>query len=705
MPSVVSYCRVSSDEQAHKDLSIPAQRKALLRWIEEREDYELAEEFVDEGESAYAPANKRPGFCRMISFCRKQPVNFILVHKLDRFSRNREESILFKSLLRKHGVIVKSITENFDPETPQGFLYEGMIEVINQFYSMNLATETLKGMRENAERGYLNGGSVPYGYRRERIPDASGREHSKYVLGPEAEVATVREIFRLAVEENHGANAISKILNRQGIPAPRTQHWNHSSVGVILNNTVYIGDSVWNKRSAKKNNTSNLVIINATHEPIIDRALFLKRKELASQRPFNQRSSPRRAVRYLLSRLIRCDHCGGLFIGRRYKYFSKKKKESYDRFRYYCDTRITKGKSICPAPGLNSDWIEGKILELIYNEICSPQRIAVLKELVSKKIEARRSRYGKNPRELDRKLSDLNRRIQNYYQAIGDGVDPKTCKEHIARLEVEKNEVELEAKILQQDDYYRRALELNLVELERFAIAFKEDFYRLPLTAQRNVLLHFVKEIRVFKNKIVRVTLRVPFNGNGVRHLTDELRAPSDEEQTAQSTMEVLLPGPTRANMVHKEEVPNDLPEPLRGAKHTLGTSPPSLVYRKPVRAKRVGFLVSGQGVADLREFRPAATSPVGLSVQKLVQGLEATSDGRLAWRSPCGSFRSLAADPSGGPCRPRESHRRCPTQPQRLASRCRFRGRRPCHRTRPPRAWLARRPGSVPGTIRSKRP
>ena len=58
---------------------------------------------------------------------------------------------------------VKSVTENYDPETPQGFLYEGMIEVINQFYSMNLATETVKGMRENAERGYHNGGQSPYG--------------------------------------------------------------------------------------------------------------------------------------------------------------------------------------------------------------------------------------------------------------------------------------------------------------------------------------------------------------------------------------------------------------------------------------------------------------------------------------------------------------------------------------------------------------
>jgi len=157
----VSYYRVSSDEQAQKDISIPAQQKAIHRFVESDPDMKLVSEFRDEGESAYHPADKRPGFCEMISYCKKHKPKFILVHKLDRFSRNREESIIFKSLLKKNGVTVKSITEVYDPETPSGFLYEGMIEVINQFYSMNLALETIKGLNENASRGFQNGGVAP----------------------------------------------------------------------------------------------------------------------------------------------------------------------------------------------------------------------------------------------------------------------------------------------------------------------------------------------------------------------------------------------------------------------------------------------------------------------------------------------------------------------------------------------------------------
>ena len=76
---------------------------------------------------------------------------------------------------------------------------------------------------------------------------------------------------------------------------------------------------------------------------------------------------------------------------------------------------MTKGKSVCPSLGIHCDWIEGEITDLVRREICAPERLVTLQELVRKKIEARRSRYGKHPRELDRRLADIDRRIENYY--------------------------------------------------------------------------------------------------------------------------------------------------------------------------------------------------------------------------------------------------------------------------------------------------
>ena len=96
----VIYARVSSEKQAEKDLSIPAQLKALRRYALER-GLDIVSEYVDEAESAKS-AN-RPAFQEMIAAAKKKdrPFDSILVWKLSRFARNREDSIIYKSVLRK----------------------------------------------------------------------------------------------------------------------------------------------------------------------------------------------------------------------------------------------------------------------------------------------------------------------------------------------------------------------------------------------------------------------------------------------------------------------------------------------------------------------------------------------------------------------------------------------------------------------------
>ncbi len=528
MPNAVSYCRVSSDEQALKDLSIPAQRKALRRWLDERPEHALLEGFVDEGESAYAPADKRPGFCEMISFCRRNEVDLILVHKLDRFSRNREESILFKSLLRKHGVTVKSITENYDPETPQGFLYEGMIEVINQFYSMNLATETVKGMRENAERGYCNGGRAPYGYRMERVSDSGGREHSRLVPGTEEKVAIVREIFEWAANRGLGAKKIANRLNSRGIPAPMSKHWNASTVTLMLNNRVYVGDRVWGKSRKKGRNgrtqtpEDERIVVKDAHQPLVERELFERRKELASKRPFSAKRARNQPVQYLLSRLIRCGRCGYNYVGRMQRGTVKSGPVKYHR--YSCGGYAARGKAVCPPHSINCDWLDGLVFDLIHERIFSADAQAELGARVRKRIEDRRRSYGAEPSVITRKQTGLQRRIDNYYRAIGEGMDAKVCQRHIAELTAKMEVVEREAEILRQEDYYERALEKNLVELRRFSKMLAAGYGKLPFDTRRQIVLHFVDHIDVVDHERLRIHLRVPFDNNGVHLITNSDR-------------------------------------------------------------------------------------------------------------------------------------------------------------------------------------
>lgn len=266
--NVVIYLRVSSEQQADRELSIPAQREALQRYADEC-GWNIADEYVDEAKSAKTDA--RPAFQRMIAAAQQPDKNFeaIVVHKFDRFSRSREDHVVYKSLLKKCGVLVLSALEPTEPNSPHGVLLEGMLEVISEWYSMNLKHETLKGMRENAIQGFHCGGRVPFGYRRVQ-------EGAKvfYELATKQETDLIVQIFRMAAD-GFGGKRIAKELNIQAlVPGKR---WTPSTVLSILRNQVYLGRRVWNrKRSADRmqSGADDLIVTEDAHPKIIDMELW-----------------------------------------------------------------------------------------------------------------------------------------------------------------------------------------------------------------------------------------------------------------------------------------------------------------------------------------------------------------------------------------------------------------------------------------------
>ena len=167
---VALYARVSSDSQ-DVDLSISAQLKAL-REFAKKNGHQVVKEFVDEAESGRTSA--RPAFREMIALARRPNKSFsvILVWKYSRFTRSREDSILYKAMLKKAGVQVISINEPFD-NSPTGRLMEGIIEALDEFYSDNLGEDVTRGMRESAARGFYLSSSPPYGYRKVRVRDGA----------------------------------------------------------------------------------------------------------------------------------------------------------------------------------------------------------------------------------------------------------------------------------------------------------------------------------------------------------------------------------------------------------------------------------------------------------------------------------------------------------------------------------------------------
>ena len=154
---VVAYARFSSDNQ--REESIDAQLRAIRQYCQQH-DYILLDTYVDEARSA--TTDDRPAFQQMVKDSASGDWSAVIVHKLDRFSRNRYDSAIYKKQLKDNGVHVESVLERLD-DSPESVILESLLEGMSEYYSKNLAREVMKGKHETALQCKHNGGQPPYG--------------------------------------------------------------------------------------------------------------------------------------------------------------------------------------------------------------------------------------------------------------------------------------------------------------------------------------------------------------------------------------------------------------------------------------------------------------------------------------------------------------------------------------------------------------
>ncbi len=306
-----AYIRVSSDRQ---DEYSPDSQLKLIREYAEREGYYVPDEFVfyDDGISARS-AKKRTEFNRMIAMAKEKdsPFQAILVWKFSRFARNREESMVFKNLLRKRGIKVLSVSEPI-PEDHYGTLLESIIEWYDEFYSINLGVEVRRGMTEKASRGEPTCAPA-FGYiieDKKYYPDrASGA----------ADI--VVEIFeRFASGE--GMRTIALSLNSRGILTKFGNKWEARGIEYVLNNPVYIGKIRWSldgTQQVHNRNFSgeNILVADGDHESLISVELWERVQKRLQELKRIYPKHARREIKtdYMLKGLIRCSNCGGTLTG------------------------------------------------------------------------------------------------------------------------------------------------------------------------------------------------------------------------------------------------------------------------------------------------------------------------------------------------------------------------------------------------------
>lgn len=301
MKTAAAYIRVSTDDQVEYS---PASQLDKIREYAKRNGYILPDEYVymDEGISGRHTA-KRAAFNRMIGTAKQKPKPFdaILLWKFSRFARNREDSIVYKSMLRRQcGIDVISISESIGDDK-MSVIIEAMIEAMDEYYSINLAEEVKRGMTEKASRGEAV--SIPsFGYR---------IEEGKYVPDPDTSPALQR-IFTDYVN-GKGLRTIAMELNDAGIRTRRGNKFENRTVKYILQNPVYIGKIRWTptgKADHRKQNDDTL-IIDGTHEPIISMDVWNQvqaKLEASPKAKYMRQSDPKEP--FMLQGLVRCSACG-----------------------------------------------------------------------------------------------------------------------------------------------------------------------------------------------------------------------------------------------------------------------------------------------------------------------------------------------------------------------------------------------------------
>ena len=489
------YARVSSDRQ-DVDLSVAAQLRALRDYAE-KNGYLVAREFIDEAESGRIA--DRPQFRKMIDEASRTTAPFkeILVWKFFRFTRKREHAVAFKSMLRRKGIRVVSITEHAD-DTPTGKLMEAIIESVDEFYSENLAQEVTRGMREAASRGFWVSSHAPYGYNRVMVQDGPKKRPTLEINSDMSPI--VKRMFDMA-EAGNGTLEIIRTLNKEGISSPRGKLWARTSVHNILTNEAYTGTLVWGANAKDKGEP---VRVEKAFPAIVTKAQFqLVGKHLSSRAP--KFSHPRRVgSSYLLSGLVKCEACKMPLTGR----FAKSGQYSY----YVCQSNINFGKDACNTPTLNARRFEELVVAKIRSNVLTKGNIRELVKVVAEEMDGVTREQRKSLETIEDELEDVKRKLGRIWHFVettdinmADASD--RIKEHRERKERLEDAAADARAILSQ----RRAVLDDVNTIAAYSQDMSAFLKESELTERRAFIETFVKEIVVMPgDALLRYTIPMP---------------------------------------------------------------------------------------------------------------------------------------------------------------------------------------------------
>ena len=463
-----AYARFSSDQQ--REESIDAQLRAIREYAD-KNGIEIVREYTDEAKSA--TSDKRPAFQRMFEDLPLFRPDCVIVHKLDRFSRDRYDSAYYRRIIKKHGGRLVSVLEPLD-DSPESIILESVLEGMAEYYSKNLARETLKGLRETALKCQHTGGVPPLGY---------NVENRKYVINA-LEAETVRLIFSMYASGKSYDQILAELKNQ------RTKHgkpFGKNSLNSILTNEKYLGVYTFGSQKRSNHNShqrqTDIIRIPDGIPRIIDDGTW---NAVQSRMKDSKRNASYKAKRiYLLSGKIVCPKCGAIMSGN-----TTINKRGYEYSYYGCTTK-QRTKS-CDQPNIPAAKIESAILDLITERLCPDEEMAeMILEILNDDSEIQTDL---------KELEQIETKSARLVAALESGATLSAITNRLSELS--EKEKALRAKIAQE-----RETEVSLEVLKEF-LSSMTDIKTLPRERQKEIVNRVIDKIKISETPIAE--FRIP---------------------------------------------------------------------------------------------------------------------------------------------------------------------------------------------------
>lgn len=494
--NAVIYARYSSNAQ--REESIEGQVRDCTAFAE-RNGYRIIGTYIDRAISG--TTDNRPDFQRMIKDGKRGQFQFVIVWKLDRFSRERYDSVRYKTQLKQAGVRVISAMEAIGNGT-EAVIMESLLEGMAEYFSNDLKQKVMRGMKINAEKCLYNGGVIPLGY----LVD----ETQHYQLNPET-APFVLKAFQM-YDDGKSITEIRDWLNHNHVKNTKGGAMTHNSVRHLLNNRRYIGEYAFGD-----------IVVPDGMPFIVSKELF----ERVHERMARNSKAPARSKAketYLLTTKLFCGHCGTAMNG------ESGKGRNGTIHRYYKCHAVKKKLNDCKKKSVKKDFIEDLVVKETMEMLMDDDTIEAIVSMFMRLQDQENTTLPL----LEKQLKEVEKGIQNIVTAIEKGMFSEALMRRMEELEESRDN--LTTQIAEEK------LEKPKISVE-FLTFWLQRFRKMDVTkeSQRQALIDiFVNAVFVYDDHVL-----LTFNfKDGTKKITfDDVKAAANESGSNLNCLGVPLKG------------------------------------------------------------------------------------------------------------------------------------------------------------------